>query len=323
MADVRASSGASRGEARGQLMLVAALGLAVLFVSLALIVNTAIFTENLATRGSDIGGGTEAVRYLDASRTGVTGLIEFANYHQNSSYDDLQTELVNGVDALDNRTGRQFAMSSRAVETSLNTSQNGTRIAQTEDGRAFTNASDAADWVAVQDVSNVRAVRMNVSEGSLVAAGDEPFKLVVEDGGGDTWNMTLSSSGADVVDVTVGGTTGSGSCSVTGVSSAWVNVTDGTLAGEPCEPLGTIAEALSTPYAVRFVNGDNATGTYSFVVDNDTLAENVGSNPHLDAVGGQPFATHAIYSANLTVTYETPQLFYNATVRVAPGEADG
>ena len=37
---------------RGQLLLVAAIALGILFVALALILNTAIFTENLATRSS-------------------------------------------------------------------------------------------------------------------------------------------------------------------------------------------------------------------------------------------------------------------------------
>jgi hypothetical protein len=57
------------------------------------------------------------------------------------------------------------------------------------------------------------------------------------------------------------------------------------------------------------------------VVDDDSLATSPG--PHLASPPSQPFATYAIYSANLTVTYETPRLFYNTTVRVAPGEADG
>lgn len=329
MADVRPGGhgGSTERSSRGQLLLVAALGLAILFVSLALIVNTAIYTENLATRGSDIGGGTEAVRYQDAVRSGVGGLIEFANYHENTSHDTLQTELVAGVDAIDNRTGQQFAMSNRAVETSLNTTVNGTRIAQTDDSRNFSNVSGTADWTVVQDVEHTRAYTVNVTSSSLLIdlGGSNPFRIVV-DTGSSTWrmNITQTTVGSDVV---VGIEDGNGNhfeCPAV-APPVVIDVSAGTVGDVECDGL-KFGDGIGSPYNISYSNADNIEGTYSLVVDNATLADDVetGANTHLaDDGSGQPFATHAIYSANVTATYQTPRLYYNVTVRVAPGEPDG
>lgn len=329
MADVRSGRHrrASERSSRGQLILVTALGLAILFVSLALIVNTAIYTENLATRGSDIGGGTEAVRYQDAVRSGVGGLIEFANYHENTSNDTLQTELVAGVDAIDNRTGLQFAMSNRAVDTSLNTTVNGTRIAQTDGSRNFSNVSGSANWTVVQDVEHTRAYTVNVTSSSLlINLGDSnPYRIVV-DNGSSTWrlNITQTTSGSDVV---VGVRDGNGNhfeCPA-GAPPVVIDLTAGTVGDVECEGL-KFGEGIGSPYDIAYENADNIEGKYSMVVDNATLADDVemDANIHLADDGpDQPFATHAIYSANVTATYQTPRLSYNVTVRVAPGEPDG
>ncbi|MFB6361960.1 MAG: hypothetical protein ABEH59_11650, partial [Halobacteriales archaeon] len=109
-------------------------------------------------------------------------------------------------------------------------------------------------------------------------------------------------------------------CSVT-ADAAWVNLTAGTLAGERCDGF-TYAQGITGTYEIRYENASNVQGTYRLFVDNSSLADT--PNPHLvsdDA--GQPFAAHALYSANVTVDYETSRLSYNSTIRVAPGEADG
>lgn len=322
MADV---TGAGRRTAdRGQLVLVTALSMAILFVTLALIVNTAIYTENLAMRSSDIGGGTDAVRYQDATRGSVAGTIEYVNYHNNSSADFgvMRTELQEGVDAYGNQSHRQLALSDRAVDVTLRATTNGTRIEQTNASRNFSAASGGtADWTLASDVDDTRAFRMHVSDDDLLttlAPLSDRFHVEF-DGTGD-WLMYvyLDSSGSDIIVDVVNASGGGGTCTAAGVSSVWINTSAGTVGGTECEFL-TVAEGVSGSYSIVYRNPDRVSGTYTLVVNNSTLAASPG--PNLNSPGsGQPFATHAVYAARLDVTYQTPRLLYEATVRVAPEE---
>lgn len=311
---------AGRGGTRGQLLLVTALSLAILFVTLALVLNTAIYTENLATRSGDIGGGTDAVRYHDAARDGVGGIIDYVNAHNNTSHATLQSNLTTGVDSFQNHTGRLYSAGDRSVEVTHDLTVDGTRVAQSDESRNFTNTSFVADWPVAEDVRHTRAVRFHVFRDVLDLLGGTPFRMVVDDGT-STWRLNVTTDGINDIVIGVEGPTVSDTCRVT-ASDAWINLTAGTFAGSPCEPLTTYANGLSTPYDIRFQNAGDVRGTYSMIVDNDTLADS--PSPHFVADGaGQPFAAHAVYSANVTVIYQTPRLYYESTIRVAPEEADG
>ena len=63
---------------RGQLILLGGLTLAVLLVALALVLNAAIYSENLASRGDAI-GADDALGFRDETETAVSGLIGKVN----------------------------------------------------------------------------------------------------------------------------------------------------------------------------------------------------------------------------------------------------
>lgn len=308
---------------RGQLILVTALGLAILFVTLALILNTAIYTENLASRSGDIGGGTDAVRFHDAARDAVGGLIDYVNAHNNTSHSTLESNLTAGIDVFENHSARLFASGDRAVEVSFESTVDGTRIAQSEPDRNFTNTNRETDWTVVEEVNNARAIEINVTDDTnLQSFGSvDVFELVLEDTSGATWRLNVTNDPTRVVGIE----NGSGdtfTCSAS--STPEINLSGGTVDGTQCDGLD-FAEDIDTPYEIRINNGDNINGTYSLIVDNASLADDVesGTNTHLVEDGsGQPFAAHALYSANVTVKYETPRLFYNTTVQVVPGESN-
>lgn len=328
MADVgdRRTGGTSnpgaKPDSRGQLMLVTALSLAILFVTLALILNTAIFTENLATRSGDIGGGTDAVRYHDAARNGVGGVIGYVNAHNHTSESSLQSNLSNGVDAFRNHSARLFADGDRAVETTLTGTNDGSRIAQNNDSRSFTNQTgNATDWTLVEDVENARAVEINVTDNSSLqdAGSGKEFTLVLNDGS-NTWRLNVTKE-SDSTFVGIENHTDTFKCNAISATPL-IDVTAGTIDGEPCEGL-RFADGLEGSYDIRFENGDNVTGTFSIVVNDTAPVENVDTDNDLVAHGdGNPFATHAVYSANVTVVYQTPRLYYEAAIRVAPEEPD-
>ncbi len=307
-----------RSAHRGQLILVTALSLAVLFVSLALILNTAIYTENLATRSSDIGGGTDAVRYVDASREGVGGAITYVNAHNNSSYDTLRANLSSNILSYQEQSALLFAKGDRAIETDLATVDNGTRLAQTDSSRNFTNISFAEDWTLAENISQTRSFTINVTdEASLDGASGEPFEIVFANDS-DTWRLNVTHDGNTTE---IGIKNGSDIHFICAANNATpvIDVTAGTINGTTCEGL-TFAEGIDRPYSIRINHGSNITGTYSMVVNNTTLAAN--PTPHFPEDSGQPFVSHAIYSANVSLVYQTPRLHYDTTVRIAPGEAN-
>lgn len=303
-----------RDKNRGQLILVSALGLAVLFVTLALILNTAIYTENLASRSGDHGGATDAVRYQAAASDAIGDLLDYVNTNNHTSHSTLQSNLTDGVAAFRNHSSRLFSGSDRAVETNLESTTNGTRIEQTDGTRNFTDTNGDGNWTLATKVNHSREFRVNVTRSALNTLSGLPFTILVNDGS-SSWQMNLTKDGSDIV-VSTKETT----CSVTG-DSAWINVTAGTVSGTDCENF-SFASGVTDPYDITYENASNAEGTYHVIVDNQTVANSPG--PHLVGDGsGQPFAAHAIYSTNVSVDYETTRLFYNATFRIAPGESHG
>ncbi|MFB6300274.1 MAG: hypothetical protein ABEH65_08450 [Halobacteriales archaeon] len=312
MADVGQSLDETDDRDRGQLILVGGLALAVTFVALALVLNTAIYTENLATRGSDLAGGAAAIKFTDAAAEGIGGALEPINHHHNESHETLASNVTATVSDWSDIAGRHTAFGGRSTNVSVAAITNGTRIEQTNGSRTFTNAStDKTDWTLVEDVEHTRRFRMNVSDDELEASGPDAFNVTVTNGG-ETWRFNVTN---DAVFVDNGTVT---ECPTTG-SSTWINATAGRVNGTECSAM-SFAEGVSTPYRIEFENGDNATGTYTLIVDNSSLAESPTND--YDTNGGSPFAEHAIYSTTIRVTVVTDQLRYASNRTVAPGEPD-
>lgn len=313
MADV------GRSTDRGQLLLLAALGMAILFVALALVLNTVIYTENLATRGSEIAGGGESLRYLDTARTGLGHSIEYVNDNNATSHDALVGNLSATVPVWANASRRQLFHRSRSVNVSLVGTTNGTHIDQDAE-RNFTNESGTANWTLASDVTGTREYAIEVNSTTELESfpASSAFNVTVDDGS-TQWRLNVTENGSSIV---VGVRDGNGNEATCSAPSApvWINVTAGTVDGEECDGL-TFREGVSTPYEISYFNGHNVTGTYSVIVDNESVATSPG--PHLlDDGAGNPHATPAIYSGRISVVYHAPRLFYDAEARAAPGERE-
>ncbi len=311
---------------RAQLFLVTAIGLAVTFVALALILNTAIFTENLATRGSDTAGASDAGQYRTAAIDGVERILTHANTHNNSSYTALYSNVSTGITYWSNSSARLYAVEGRSVNISGDTT-NGTRIIQDE-ARNFTNKDDADDWDLATDVEHTRGFWVNVTQSSLndstesSVGTDNPFHITFDDGT-DQWLVYIYQDDPGEVNVTVDGPTGKDSCAAAG-TTVTVNITAGTIGGTPCQALDFFPD-INPPYTISYhdatfvagTGGDTATGTYELIVDDTTIP---ATNFHDDDAGESPYTTPAIYAVTLDIRYETPDLSYNSSARIAPGE---
>lgn len=319
---------------RGQLMLVAALTLAVLFVGLALLLNTAIFAENLATRQS--GGPTGE---LTAASAAVDDAVLGSLFHVDVTNDDgagessLETELADAAGNWSEVAARQLAADGWVVSVDLRGTTGGTRFVHDDPDRAWTSESSDATWTLYSSVAAAdhRWFHLDVSRANLptMALSDDVATVLDEsatveidsDQRAGSWRLHLfRANGTENVHVLVG--TPGGNLRDAGGSyadhvddacvarGAWVDVQllEGTVENTPCESLG-FASALAGDLTVRVENAtapDGSTmlaGTYDVLVADTT----VGTAPFHDAStsDASPYWTPALTAATVQRTFAT------------------
>lgn len=307
---------------RGQLIVVTGLLVAVAVVGLVLVLNTAIYTENLASRGTDQ-SSREAVEYRATVVDATGGLVEAENRADHGSYGTVESDVEDGVARVDNLTARSYAAGGTVVRINQTTESmafsEGALVRQTDGAREFRDDSGThTDWTVATDVEDARAVRLTVARADLATDPDDAVALQL-DRGLDRWETVIYRDGGSNVSVatSVDGAAPVEVCSVAG-TNVTVDLTSGTVAGEPCPGLDW-AEGLGSPYDVRIRNGGNATGTYELTIGLEGAAAvdggNVSAGPS-DTVYHVP----AVYAVSFDIHFETSSLEYRAEVRVAPGE---
>jgi chitodextrinase len=200
---------------RAQLILVSALALATTLVALSLVVNSVIYTENLATRrDADTG---QALNFREATHDGALRGLETANFEPaDATYLQRKAALRDSLAGWQTDSSRYFASQGLEVATSAASFVEGTRVSQDTVG-PFDPATDDVfyenneldplgigvhdTWLAV-DEANVRRLRMDVERsGPLYETGTDPmtasiktlydgndvYSLNVEDASGDRW----------------------------------------------------------------------------------------------------------------------------------------
>ncbi|GAA0534114.1 hypothetical protein ABNG02_09020 [Halorubrum ejinorense] len=315
---------ADRDEDRAQIILITGLTLAVLFVAVVLLLNTVIYTENLATRGVDA-GGAEAIEFRDGAVDDLAGILH--REHRNST-----GNLTDNFNASARRYGRTVAdLRARdgavgEVRVNNSTVVSGYFIAQNETDSGFRNMTapdgTTTDWTVAGNATRARNYRLTVKPSSLSSSAGTAFTVVADGSTGgtnETWSAALSNPSGDNLTVTVDNGT-------TAVSETFdprpdgnhtVDLTGGTVNGERFDAL-VWAQGVQTGddrFDLRYENGDAARGTYHLVVDE----RDGGTNPGRPS---RPYVTEAIYSVYVEITYRTPELEYGDVIRLAPGERD-
>jgi len=305
-----------RRSGRAQLILVTAFALAAIFLGLAIIVNSAIFTENLATRSENV-DSTEALEYRHSTTQVVGKVIGYANEFNSTSETTIWRNVSSGIGEINDYSGIQQSRDGAAVALELDSATNGSRIFQT-DRTSFESNDTAEDWTLATNVDNTRAFEINVSSisGKFFVLANDTTSLTPE------WVAAINATA-----VVVSRPSGAGdACSVSAVET--VDLTRARINGEPCPALRDdrtgsslqFATGAGDGYAIEFENADEITGNYSLIVDNRTLDS---TNDNYAAVGGPgdgPQVTPAMYSAVVAIQYQTPEIEYQTLVRVAPGE---
>lgn len=305
---------------RGQILLIAAFALAVIFVALALVINTAIFTENLASQGPVTGADETRDLRQEVNRS-IGELLAYENRNGGAS----ESVLRDNVGALETVLARSEILDGRDVSVELTSSQPGKYIADmNSSGSNFTNASNVPDWQLAEDVPRTRALEFELVAANGSFANNTAFQVNVSNSKGNTTEVWLleigKESGNPTLIVDPPGASPE-QCSLSGRSyPVDLDVMGAQFGGEYCPALDDypFAQGVSAPYNISFHNSQSPRirGNYSMVLDGSAI---VVFRP-LAGPSYYPHRKDGLYSVKVDIEVLSHDLTYSDVIRVAPGE---
>lgn len=316
MADVR-------GDDRAQLILVGGIVVAFGLVALVLLLNTALFAENVATRGL----GPAPDRAGDYAAVGERASDRILRHEEHIEYEKWSNARLNTTRNIFRveqvMEARQFQEHGAFATVEAIQLRQGAALVQTNQSRNFT-AGDLNlfkdNWTLASSTNGIRNFTMTVDAANTSnMSAPSNFTVVIRGnaGSGDEWTAEVyENESANAVEVHTNGVT----CASTS-PIATINWTAGTL--DDCSfpfAVDQSGNELAPPYELRFRNGSNASGTYHLVVSNDTIDDIIGDNFGDANTSQNPRLYHAVYSTCLGLRYEEASIDYETHVRAAPGE---
>lgn len=318
-----AAADTDAGTDRGQLLVIIALLLGLLFVALAVVVNGAVFSENLATR--ETVDSERSTAYTAGIEDAVASRYDRTNANGSRTADDAARTFDEDLSTWTDQRAATAATEGAAFESDW-TVHPGWRLEQSADD-AFVPADDATatDWTVAGDARNVSAFALNVTRTDLQAVtgtlsdAEDAFRLNVSDGT-TVWELyVFDDANNDSVVVHEGDPTGhgslgalledSGSCSRT-TDRAVVDVRNATFNGTHCAAL-ELPAGLSGDLSIRYENvrddgAEHVNGTYTIVVNgSDAIATDGSGHPERFEApsGGAPTATAVVYAVGYEADY--------------------
>ena len=313
---------------RGQIILIAGVVLAVTFLTLAVVVNSAIFTGNLATRGETT-GASDALTYRHEVADGSEALAVEINEQNTSGLVDNAEDSLGNVSA---QGGTQNARRGRVVTVDIN--RPGTVVearAQnnaTSDPTNFTNASGETDWDLVTEANRTVEGEFQVEGGLATSEGDALHIFINESGGPGWWRLAVYDTVVLPIDynMTVRDNTGLfNKCEIqatTPYTPYTINLTAGEVTNAPANNCAFKLNRTYTAYNsknVSFGNADRINGTYNVTVEANGSTPGVDEN---DFDGSSPTVTVRIDVLDIEYVYESQRLQYETDITIRPGEDD-
>lgn len=315
MADV----GYGGNRSRGQLIIVTGLLVAVSLVAITLLLNTAIYSENLASRGSDI-GGNDALEFKSVTEETIGELIDKENSREHTSYTDVTDNVSASVAEFNETITHRHALKGRSADVSNVSLDQGAFLRQSNASRNMTNASWNTDWSLVKGVSDARSFAVTISDGlnDTDTPEDESFTVIVNDSSDNEWIVYFYNDSNTPTLAVKNESVGSPTELDCGFDiNVTVDLTRGEVGGEPCGGLVFGEDVSSSSYDIRFEEGHEAKGTYELTVNE---SGSVVSQNFNGAGGDSPRNLNAVYSVRYDIAFENPYLRYESSVRVARGE---
>jgi hypothetical protein len=304
---------------RAQLILVGSIAIAFVVIGLVVVINTVLFTENVATSESiERSGSAENFDYQ--ARRDTRSLVLRINHGTvNVTRTDLRTAIQRNVTNFSRILSESYADRSGAwVNVTYNPSKTrwGERIVRERDG-TFVSPNGDADWAVVDDTTDAEIGRvimnMNVSETSEA----KQFSVNVSNATGYV-NLSMSSVGPSPnANLTVNPETSLPSRGVIDPSAEECEPSNGRVLLDlktgnaftgSCAFNGT-AE-LEPPYNVTFTDGTAAHGKFGLVLNETNVDYSGGSYAMCKSSGDDICVAPVAWSANVTFQYQTRTINY-------------
>ena len=327
---------------RGQILVIMGLLVAVMLVALALVLNSAIFTENLSTR--ETADSEEPSAYAVDAESTVADVYDRTNandtrkaVYANASFNESFETWVDSRSDTAAENGALFEADWTAYV--------GWRLEQTEN-RSFTPDDDdgATEWALSNgtNVRNVSTFEMNVSRddlydgvGNFSKLKDNAFRVNVSDGT-DNWKLyVFRDSGNSRIVVYKGDPTVpdnledllSDSCTAP-TDRATIDFQAPELDDGDCDAL-SFDDDLEGNVSVRYENvqdgsgTERVNGTYTLVVNgSDAVATNDTYHPDKFNVSGKttPTATAVVYAVRYDTRYQRKEIVHDVEGWHSPRE---
>ena len=289
---------------RGQLILVGAVVIAVALVGVVVVLNTVLYTENVVHDGARSGASDS----LDVSlvvRNDLGPLVDGTNYNETyANASELAAALDESVDRYATLLGvAEAARQPATITVDVRNATVGYAVVHDNDSATFRSGGGKSNWTVARD-ADARQYELTVDPANGTTASDG-FRLSFTDGT-DRWNLSTYRQDGDVSVRTTGTTVAPSTCPSVTTGNLTIELRNGTAGSCTFD----FAPGLDRPYDVSYVNGGNATGVYSVVL-NGTSATLPSVNT---TTAESPYRTVVAYEVEATMSHVTPDSTYRTRI---------
>ena len=314
---------ASRVE-RAQLLLITALALAVILVTVALLLNAAIFTENVATRDTTA-DGHEAIELRGELVDGIGEAIETENHDRSGNADEIE-KIIEGDKAIGSLVNRERARGSEIATLSYDSSEPGELIQWNVDGNPRNLDDLGNNWTLVDPPGNTRGYRLTFDpstlNGSTAESSDEVLGVRFNNSTDDDVTLYIydddDANNHLAVSRAVEDGTPERQCRIEYDDNGPSDSVTVDITGDQLSTDDTIVECLrglwpdNDPEKIEYINIGDEKAAFEVTVDeSSSIPTDVRNSAEV---------TDAIYSVTVDIGYQSQDLTFETTARVAPGE---
>lgn len=311
---------------KGQVIVITAVIVALTFLLLTTLLNTAIFAENEAARANPSGEQTGNDIFIQVNSS-VTQLITQTNTQNFSTVQSVEQSTQNGLDEIQQSFEQIQETQKHLLQISETQTDIGAKITQHQN-QNFSSPTNQSNWTLATN-SSLRnfSHTINTSELYLYPTTNEPVTAEkLENSNAYAINFTNQTTTQTLYIVnqeqtgetkvySVQNSTIQTICSQT-TDVIYINYTDQEINNKSCDALNFSGINLKNT-TLSYQNGHSATGTYTLITQKtpSTLQQSYETN------STEPlFVTPTIYNITYTFTITTPSETYTTTVTNTPNQ---